>query len=697
MPWRDLSEFRDPTIPKLANLDRARRKGLVVPGPTLWALAADLERPDPRGLSDVVARVGLPCIIRSGAPTEDTAVTSNAGQLMSLVVRAPGDFPEAVARVVAALPRADVGPLGVVFVQPLVEADVAGITLFDGFYYEETRAKGTNMDLTSGRRRGDVRRGHLRRGDPHDTWLRRVHRVFGGRLDLEWAQTAAGQHVLFQVRPALFPVRRNETLSLANHKEILGDPPSPWMAGVVVEVGRPILGYLETIEPAAAAWDEPYAVELAARAWLNFSPLFRLMDHWGLPRTLVTEGLGGDASGPDDARFRRGRFLRKLPTMALMGLLNFREMSEARVGRGLRILDAELGAARSLRDLQRVNVRAMEFSIRTNFAIMQVLSVASRWRRALGLRQAARVVTHSMMAQYARLASRPEVADRLRGIDAWLRQYGHRGPLESDPWQPRFAELRAVLEADLRRGPAPPPREHPQPPPSPWLLAPLSRFLFLSDERRERFRDRLMRRWQTLRVRILEEARRAVAAGHLDTPDDVFFLRSEDLAAAPASWRARVAARRSSWGRAKGLALPTTASRDALEAAIRLGEPDEDAGRARSSDRFTGIGLGSAAVRGTAVRAEALGSLLNGRVLPEEAVLVVPTLEPSWAVVFPRFAAVVAELGGELSHAAILLREAGIPSVVNAQGAFGAIAEGDRVRVDPARGEVVIEARPRPA
>ncbi|HEX8202930.1 MAG TPA: PEP-utilizing enzyme [Isosphaeraceae bacterium] len=95
-------------------------------------------------------------------------------------------------------------------------------------------------------------------------------------------------------------------------------------------------------------------------------------------------------------------------------------------------------------------------------------------------------------------------------------------------------------------------------------------------------------------------------------------------------------------------------------------------------------------VSGTAVRAEELGTLLNGRALPASPVLVVPTLEPSWAVVFPRFAAVVAELGGELSHAAILLREAGIPSVVNARGAFAGIAEGDRVRVDPAQGRVVI-------
>ncbi len=54
----------------------------------------------------------------------------------------------------------------------------------------------------------------------------------------------------------------------------------------------------------------------------------------------------------------------------------------------------------------------------------------------------------------------------------------------------------------------------------------------------------------------------------------------------------------------------------------------------------------------------------------------------------------MADLGGEFSHAAILLREAGIPAVVNATGAFAALGDGDRVQVDPGRGEVVASAFP---
>ena len=119
------------------------------------------------------------------------------------------------------------------------------------------------------------------------------------RIDLEFARDARGW-VLLQVRPALFPVVRNETLSLANHKEILGDPPSPWIVSVLSDAGREVLSFFAAVDPEVGKWDETYAVELAERAWMNFSFFFRLMDHWGLPRAFVTEGVGGEggAGGP---------------------------------------------------------------------------------------------------------------------------------------------------------------------------------------------------------------------------------------------------------------------------------------------------------------------------------------------------------------------------------------------------------------
>ena len=72
MPWRELARFRDASVPKLDNLRRAEAAGLRVPE-TRWTWAAEADagvRRPPRG-------VDVPCIVRSGSPTEDTNETSN--------------------------------------------------------------------------------------------------------------------------------------------------------------------------------------------------------------------------------------------------------------------------------------------------------------------------------------------------------------------------------------------------------------------------------------------------------------------------------------------------------------------------------------------------------------------------------------------------------------------------------------------
>ncbi len=204
-----------------------------------------------------------------------------------------------------------------------------------------------------------------------------------------------------------------------------------------------------------------------------------------------------------------------------------------------------------------------------------------------------------------------------------------------------------------------------------------------------------MRRMQTLRMRILDAAHRAVAEGFLDRAEDVFFLRGEDLDTEPISWRSRVVARRARWEAARSLRLPDTAERDTLERRMAQKLPSEPVPSYKS---FQGIGLGSRCVRGVVVRAHEIGDVFRIAGGADPAVLVVATLEPSWSVVFPRFSAVVAELGGELSHAAILLREAGISSVVNARGAFHSLTDGETVEVDPIHGQVTrINDRPAPA
>jgi pyruvate,water dikinase len=698
MPWQPLERFRDRSVPKLDNLRRAAAAGLRVPD-TRWApaqLLARVEAPQPP--ADLG---GGPWILRSGSPTEDRRTTSNAGQLLSLVVRDAAEFPAAAAHVVAVLPRGtDGAPLGALFVQPLVNAVEAGVAFFDGFYYERTAAAGGNQDLTSGQTRGDVCRGHMMRDEPWSAWLSRVYGVFGRpggdpRLDIEFARDVGG-FVLLQVRPALFPVRRNETVTLANHRETLGDLPSPWIVWALVEGGRDV-SFLAAVEPAVRGWEEPYAIELAERAWMNLSLWARVTDHFGLPRTMATRGVGGHQGGPADERVILGRLLRGLPRLLRGQWLGWKQVRDAE--RRLSRLDRQIEQAADLAALHRATAVGLGLAVNTNFAIAGLCTGLAGVRRLLHVPGSARPVTQAMMEDYHRLAGLREAGERERGLDAWLARYGHRGPLESDLARPRFAELRAVLLADLLAAPPPPTGAGVDKPPARRsVLGRLFRPLFAMDERREWFRDAMMHRWQVLRTRILAEGARLTAAGELERADDVFWLRGADLDG-KTEVREAVAAARQRAQAARGLDLPVTATRDAIEAVVSRACVARDVESGRKV--FPGIPLGPAVCEGEAVKADDLAALLAAlgarqAQLGPDKILVVPSLEPSWAVIFPRVGGVVAELGGELSHASILLREAGRPAIVNCADVFRLVRTGDRLRLDGGRGvvEVVGEGAP---
>ena len=63
---------------------------------------------------------------------------------------------------------------------------------------------------------------------------------------------------------------------------------------------------------------------------------------------------------------------------------------------------------------------------------------------------------------------------------------------------------------------------------------------------------------------------------------------------------------------------------------------------------------------------------------------------PSWAPVFARIKATVTDIGGMMSHAAIVCREYGLPAVTGTGAASAAIKTGQQIRVDGNAGEVTI-------
>jgi pyruvate,water dikinase len=73
-------------------------------------------------------------------------------------------------------------------------------------------------------------------------------------------------------------------------------------------------------------------------------------------------------------------------------------------------------------------------------------------------------------------------------------------------------------------------------------------------------------------------------------------------------------------------------------------------------------------------------------------VLITAATTDSFNIVLPLVGAIVTNAGGLLSHAAIVGREYGIPSVVGTRNATAQIADGTRVTVDGTKGEVRIDS-----
>jgi len=76
--------------------------------------------------------------------------------------------------------------------------------------------------------------------------------------------------------------------------------------------------------------------------------------------------------------------------------------------------------------------------------------------------------------------------------------------------------------------------------------------------------------------------------------------------------------------------------------------------------------------------------------LQEGEILVAPITAPSWAPVFPKIQACVTDIGGMMSHAAIVCREYGVPAVTGTGFGTDKISTGDRIRVDGSSGKVTI-------
>jgi phosphohistidine swiveling domain-containing protein len=329
-----------------------------------------------------------------------------------------------------------------------------------------------------------------------------------------------------------------------------------------------------------------------------------------------------------------------------------------------------------------------------------------------------------------RLAAEPEAWAVAAALDRFFDAHGHRAVDEFELAVPRWSEDPAFVQSTLRAYLDAPPEM------APSRHLERQRARRAAAERRARrglargaldrvlpwrrlvFREVLRRTRRLLPMRenpkyhfllYAAEMRRTglalggrlVAAGVITGRDDVFFLARAELDRAAAGdtrdLRPLVTARRALHARFNAWEPPEIIAAGALGAAessfISMQTAAETAGVAETAATvITTTGgrlMGIAASSGTATgRARVALTAEEGAALEPGEILVAPFTDPGWTPLFPVAGAIVMDLGGLLSHGAIVAREYGIPAVVNTRTATTALRTGQIVTVNGDTGEV---------
>ena len=100
-----------------------------------------------------------------------------------------------------------------------------------------------------------------------------------------------------------------------------------------------------------------------------------------------------------------------------------------------------------------------------------------------------------------------------------------------------------------------------------------------------------------------------------------------------------------------------------------------------------GIGASAGIAEG---KVKVLRSLQDIGKIERQTILVVPYTDSGWAPLLARAGGIISQVGGRLSHGAIVAREYGIPAVMDVHNATKLLRDGQRVRIDGSRGIVEI-------
>jgi pyruvate,water dikinase len=198
-----------------------------------------------------------------------------------------------------------------------------------------------------------------------------------------------------------------------------------------------------------------------------------------------------------------------------------------------------------------------------------------------------------------------------------------------------------------------------------------------------------------LRQMLRELGRRFAEGGMIEKPDDIFWLKQDEVEQAAdrldrgealSNLSGIIPQRKAIW-RAAERATPPMSLPQLRFLGVDMQRIKTARARGRSGDTLKGVAASPGCVSAPA-------SVLHG---PEDFarmkagdVLVAAITTPAWTPLFARASAIVTDVGGPLSHGSIVAREYGIPAVLGTGAATHRIRNGQVVTVDGSAGVVTL-------
>ncbi len=193
----------------------------------------------------------------------------------------------------------------------------------------------------------------------------------------------------------------------------------------------------------------------------------------------------------------------------------------------------------------------------------------------------------------------------------------------------------------------------------------------------------LISRYFVYKQALMEEAERLVQAHVLRVPEEIFYLTFQELHDAVRSNHVDgrlIHQRKDAFRSYQALTPPRVLTSDGEVVAGAYRRDDVPAGA------LAGLPVSAGVIEG---RARVIHDMEQAD-LETGDILVTAYTDPSWSPLFVAITGLVTEVGGLMTHGAVIAREYGLPAVVGVEHATGLIRDGQRIRVHGTDGYVEI-------